>query len=465
MNRIVPLILAVALFMELMDSTIIATSLPAIAADINTDPIALKLAMTSYLVALAIFVPTSAWIGDRFGVRRVFCWSILVFILGSLACAMANSLPSFVAARFFQGMGGAMMTPLARLVLMRSTEKKDMVNAISWLTIPALMGPILGAPVGGFLTTYFSWHWIFLINVPIGALGIVMAIIFLPRIEAPSPGRLDWLGFILTGTAFSGVLFGVSIVSLPVLPPIVGIVTTSVGVLALIGYVLHARRKDNPLLNLDLFQYRIFRMTEISAIFLRFVLGSMPFLLPLMLQLSFGLTPFETGGIILFSASGALATKFFVSQVYTRFGYRHTMIASALVTSSSMFCFGFFNPQTPMWIIAFLVAISGVGRSVFFTGAAAISIAELPKNLTSHGTATSSVLRYIGLAFGVALAGGVLELLSLGRSAADITLTDFQIAFFVIGGLAMFAAVPFMFLPANSGAAISGHRLANPSGR
>ncbi len=181
MSRIVPLILAIALFMEQMDSTVIATALPAIATDINTNPIALKLALTSYLVAVATFIPLSGWMADRFGAKLVFVAAIVVFMAGSLACAVAGTLSWFVGSRFLQGMGGAMMTPIARLILVRGTEKSKLIDALAWLTIPALAGPVIGPPLGGFLTTYFSWHWIFLINIPIGILGIIATLRFLPR--------------------------------------------------------------------------------------------------------------------------------------------------------------------------------------------------------------------------------------------------------------------------------------------
>jgi MFS family permease len=215
MNRIVPLILALALFMEQMDSTVISTALPAIAADIGTSPIALKLALTAYLVALAIFIPLSGWMADRFGIKKVFAWAIVVFILGSVLCAGAYSLPSFVGARFLQGMGGSMMTPLARLILVRGTEKHELVGALAWLTMPALIGPMIGAPLGGFITTYVSWHWIFLINLPIGIVGIAATLRFLPELESHPPGRLDLKGFLLSGIAASGIVFGMSASACP----------------------------------------------------------------------------------------------------------------------------------------------------------------------------------------------------------------------------------------------------------
>ena len=229
MNRIIPLVLAIALFMEQMDSNVISTSLPAIAADIGTSPIALKLALTAYLVALAVFIPVSGWMADRFGAKNVFRAAIAVFVVGSIACAAADSLTAFVVSRFLQGMGGAMMTPVGRLVLVRSTPRSELVSAMAWLTIPAMVGPLVGPPVGGFITTFLTWHWIFLINVPIGAVGIWFATRYLPDNDERIVKRLDWPGFFLSGIAMSGVVFGLSVVSLPALPPAVGFVTVAIG--------------------------------------------------------------------------------------------------------------------------------------------------------------------------------------------------------------------------------------------
>lgn len=255
MSRITALILAIALFMEQLDSSVIATSLPAIAADIGTEPVALKLALTSYFVSLAIFIPISGWMSDRFGARNIFRLAILVFVMGSMACAFSFSLESFVISRFFQGMGASMMTPVGRLLLVRSTPRHELVSAMAWLTIPALIGPIMGPPLGGFLTTYLTWHWIFWINVPIGLVGIVFASKYLPETDPRTPRPIDVTGFVLTSLAFSGVVFGLSVVSLPALPIVYGYQAIAFGVTAFLLYLLHARRTKYPLLDPALFNY------------------------------------------------------------------------------------------------------------------------------------------------------------------------------------------------------------------
>src|SRR5713101_7958277 len=251
-KRIVPLIVAVALFMENMDSTVIATSLPAIAADIGTSPLTLKLAVTSYLLSLAIFIPVSGWTADRFGARTVFRGAIAVFMLGSIGCAISGSLTQFVLARIIEGMGGAMMTPVARLILVRSVDKRELVNAMVWVTLPALIGPLLGPPLGGFITTYISWHWIFLINIPIGIAGIVLATIFIEDVRAQAPDPFDPVGIVLAGLGIGGLAFGGSLLGLDFLPLPIVLVLMAGGAGAAYAYVLHARRTPAPVLDLSL---------------------------------------------------------------------------------------------------------------------------------------------------------------------------------------------------------------------
>src|SRR5437868_4085716 len=239
-DRLVPLIIAVALFMENMDSTIIATSLPAIAVDIGANPLALKLAVTSYLLSLAVFIPASGWTADRFGARTVFRAAIATFVIGSIGCALASSLSEFVIARIVQGMGGAMMTPVGRLVLVRSIDKHRLVNAMAWVTVPALIGPVIGPPVGGFITTYASWHWIFLINIPIGLLGIALALRFIDPVRAEKLEPFDGVGQLLASLGVAGLAFGLSVAGLDLLPWSVVASLIGGGAVAMTLYVFHA---------------------------------------------------------------------------------------------------------------------------------------------------------------------------------------------------------------------------------
>lgn len=456
MNRTIPLILAVALFMENMDSTVIATSLPAIAIDIQTSPVALKLALTAYLVSLAVFIPISGWMADRFGAKNVFRAAIAVFIVGSVACAVSNSLPAFVVSRFLQGIGGAMMTPVGRLVLVRATPKSELVAAMSWLSIPALVGPLVGPPVGGFITTYFTWHWIFLINVPIGLIGIWLATRLLPDTESAQTPPLDFTGFVLSGLAASGIVFGLSVVSLPALPPIAGFLTVAVGLMSAGLYLLHARRAENPLLALELFRNQVFRSSVLGGGLFRIGIGAVPFLLPLMFQIGFGLTPFQSGMITFVAAIGAIGMKFVTALIFRVAGFRRVLISGSLIAAASIAINGLFTPDTPYLLILAALLAGGFIRSMFFTGINALAYAEISTADTSKATPIAAVFQQLSIALGVALAGGVLEV-STAIHGGPLTLADFHIAFFIVAAVSAAASLSFLRLAPDAGNAVSGH--------
>lgn len=458
LNRTIPLILAVALFMEQMDSTVIATSLPAIAADIGTSPITLKLALTSYFVALAIFIPVSGWMADRFGAKRVFRIAIGVFVVGSIFCAFANSLEAFVGSRFLQGMGGAMMTPVGRLVLVRATRRDKLVSAMAWLTVPALIGPLIGPPVGGFITTYFTWHWIFLINVPIGVVGIIVAGRVLPEMPGGIAAPIDWRGFVLAAIAAAGIVFGLSVVSLPALPPIVGVATLVVGILASMLYVRHSRATLSPILDLRLFNNPVPRIAVVSGSIFRIGVGATPFLLPLMFQIAFGLDAFQSGLLTFASAIGAISLKFVATTALRTFGFR-TVLLTAVVGGASLIAInGFFTPATPYAVIIGTLIVAGFLRSLFFTSNNALVFAEIDDSQASQATAIAAVSQQISIALGVAAAGMLLEAHHLW-TGEPIGLEAFSFAFFAVGGLAALAILPILSLSRTAGRTVSGHGL------
>jgi EmrB/QacA subfamily drug resistance transporter len=455
-SRIVPLILAVALFMENMDSTVIATSLAEIARDIGTEPVALKLALTAYLVSLAIFIPISSWMADRFGARNVFRWAIVVFMIGSVCCAVSNSLPTFVLSRFLQGMGGAMMTPVARLVLVRATPRNQLVDAMAWLSIPGLVGPIVGPPVGGFITTYASWHWIFLINVPIGIIGIVLVGIFLPDWHRNKPRPMDFPGFVLAGSAFAGWVFGISVITLPALPVSVGFTALIAGTFCALIYLWHYRRTEFPLLDLRLFRLPIFRASMIGGTFFRLGTGAMPFLFPLMLQLSFGLNPFQTGTITFASAVGAFTAKFVAEPIVQKIGFRTTLIWATFLTLVGVVGMGLYTPETPVWVMMVFLVLTGFVQSVWWTSTNAFVFADVEDKDAGQANVMSQVGVQLSLAFGVALGGSALELFRQNHGG-PATLLDFHLAFYVIAAVGLVAVFIFARLPRDAGSNISGH--------
>ena len=447
--------------MEQMDSTVIATSLPAIAADIGTSPITLKLALTSYFVSLAIFIPVSGWMADRFGAKRVFRIAIGVFVVGSIACAASGSLAEFVGARFLQGMGGAMMTPVGRLVLVRSTPRAQLVSAMAWLTVPALIGPLIGPPVGGFITTFFTWHWIFLINVPIGLLGIIVAGRVLPEMPGGAVERIDWFGFFLAATAAAGIVFGLSVISMPALPPIVGLATLVVGILAAAVYVRHARRLTHPILDLRLFDNPVPRIAILSGSIFRIGIGAVPFLLPLMFQIGFGLNPFESGLLSFASAFGAIALKFFATTALRFAGFRAVLILAVLAGSVLMAINAFFTPQTPHAVIIAVLVAAGFMRSLFFTSNNALVFAEIDDRQASQATAIASVSQQISIAVGVSVAGMLLEAHHV-ITGEPTGLAAFSTAFLVVSALAACAVLPILKLSPDAGLTVSGHLRKKP---
>ncbi len=455
-NRLVPLILAVALFMENMDSTVIATSLASIAHDIGSEPIALKLALTAYLVALAIFIPISAWMADRWGAKNVFRVAIVIFLAGSVACAASNSLLTFVLSRLLQGFGGALMTPVARLVIVRVTPRNQLVDAMAWISIPGLVGPILGPPVGGFITTFLSWHWIFLINVPIGLIGIVLVTRFLPDWSRNAPRRMDFTGFFLSGAAFAGWTFGISVVTLPALPVSYGIAALIAGCVFWAIYMWHWRRVEYPILDLRLFRFPLFRSTIVAGTFFRLGTGAMPFLFPLMLQLTFGLSPFQSGMVTFSTAVGSFAAKFVAEQIIDRLGFRMTLVVSTFLTVLGVVGMGIYAPSTPQPIMMGLLVITGFVQSIFWTSTNAFTFADIDDKDAGQATAISQVAIQLSLASGVALGGGTLELLRRTHGGEPVLL-DFHIAFYVIAAVALIATFIFFRLPKAAGGHLTGH--------
>jgi EmrB/QacA subfamily drug resistance transporter len=458
-ERVVPLIVAVSLFMENMDSTVISTSLPAIARALGTNPLALKLAVTSYLLSLAICIPASGWTADRFGARHVFRLAIGVFILGSIGCAASHSLTQFVAARIVQGMGGAMMTPVGRLIMVRTIDKRQLLNAMSLVTMPALIGPICGPPLGGFITTYASWHWIFLINVPIGLVGIVAATRFIPDVHVEHRHPFDFLGFILSGIGIAGLAFGLSVLGLDFLPAGVVAALLGVGAISTVAYVFHARHTAAPILDLSLLKLPTFRASIVGGFLFRLGVGALPFLLPLLLQIGFGLTPFQSGLITFTSALGSMFMKAAVTSVLKRFGYRNVLLYNALVSSVFLAACATFVPGMPFWAMIAILLCGGFFRSLQFTSINTIAYAEIDPPRMSRATALTAAAQQLSLSTGVAAGALVVEITLRLKGSGAMSAADFPPAFLVISILAATAALAFMRLSPDAGEELTGRRM------
>ncbi|HYF56365.1 MAG TPA: DHA2 family efflux MFS transporter permease subunit [Salinarimonas sp.] len=459
-TRLVPLIVACALFMENLDSTVIATSLPVIAADLNQDPIALKLALTSYLISLAIFIPVSGWMADRYGARTVFRAAIGVFMAGSLACAAAGSLGGFVGARFLQGMGGAMMVPVGRLLILRTVPKAELVPALAYLTVPALLGPVLGPPVGGFITTYFDWRWIFLINIPIGLAGIALATAYFENVREENPPRLDLLGFALLGTGLAALMLGLATGGRHLMPLEASGAVGVLGAVALALYFVRARRVEAPILKLSLLRLPTFRAAVIGGSLFRVGVGAIPFLLPLMLQVGFGLNPLQSGLLTFMAAVGALFMKTLAARILRGFGFRQVLVVNALVCAVFVAVNGWFAPDTPRALIMAVLLIGGCFRSLQFTAINAIAFADVPPRDMSYATSLTSAAQQVALSIGVALGAFVLEAASLAQGREAVQSADFMPAFMVIAAISAVSVLFFLRLDPDAGAEMSGHRQA-----
>jgi EmrB/QacA subfamily drug resistance transporter len=457
-QTIVPLIVACGLFMENLDSTVVATALPEIAHSLHEDPLRLNLAITSYLLSLAVFIPLSGWLADRVGARTVFGSAIVVFTLGSIGCGFSQSLGQLVATRMLQGLGGAMMVPVGRLVLMRTIPKAELVNAMTYLTVPALIGPIMGPPVGGFIVTYSSWRWIFFINIPIGILGVLLTRRFIPDLTEEVRRPLDGRGFVLTALGLAGLMFGFETIGRDLLPnqAVAGLLV--IGMVCTALYAVHARRTPNPLLDMSLFKYVTFRANTVGGTLFRTGIGALPFLLPMMFQLAFGLTAFSSGLLTFTSTAGAMFMKMTAARIIRRFGFRRVLIGNAVISTAFIFGYALFTPSTPHALIIATLLTGGFFRSLQFTSLQTIAYAEVAPAQMSQATTMVSVAQQLALSFGVGLGAMLLHLTVWWSGGAELTPAHFSIAFLGVGVVSLISLPLFLALPADAGSEISGRK-------
>jgi EmrB/QacA subfamily drug resistance transporter len=457
-TRTLTLVVAAALFMESLTSTVIATSLAAIAADLQVDPLTLKLAFTAYFVALAIFIPISGWCADRFGAKTVFAAAIAVFTLASMGCAMAWNLPSLVVGRFCQGLGGAMMLPVGRLILLRAIPKAEMVSAMAWLGIPTLFAPILGPPVGGFITTYHHWRGIFWLNLPIGLLGLALALWWVPQVRAADAPPLDWRGFLLTGSGLSLAIFGFTLLGSRSTHPGPALAMMAAGAALLWAYGRHARRTAHPILDLTLLRSASLRISIMGGNLFRLAVGALPFLLPLMLQLGFGMSAFQSGLLTFSAAVGAVTMKLTAAPILRRWGFRRVLLTNAWLSSALMAALALFTAATPGPVIMAVLLVGGFFRSLQFTSLNTLGYADVAQERLSRATALVAVAQQLSLAAGVAVAAMLLDGSRLADGRQALVAVDFTRAFAAVGLLSLASIWWYRQLAADAGAEMSGHR-------
>jgi EmrB/QacA subfamily drug resistance transporter len=457
---VTPLIVACALFMEQLDGSIIATALPTISRSLQTDPLHLNLAITSYMFSLAVFIPLSGWIADRYGARTVFRWAIVVFTVGSMACGLSTSLWTLVLSRIVQGMGGAMMTPVGRLVLLRVIPRSKLVDAMAWVTAPALIGPVLGPPIGGLIVTYASWRWIFFVNLPIGALGLVLATLFIDNVREEKREPLDWRGFLLMGTALAALVFGFETAGRNLLPLHIVIGSITFGLACFGLYLVHIRHIKHPIIDLSVLKYQTFRASMTGGSLMRIGIGALPFLIPLMLQIAFGVSPLASGFISFGSAIGAMLMKIVATPIIRTFGFRRVLLGISFGNTFLLAGCALFTPNTLHAAIFTFLMVGGFFRSLQFTALNTIAFAEIPPPLVSRANTFYNMMQQLFLSLGVAVGAGLVNITVHWRDHAAIGSHDFAPAYLILGLMSFLSMFAFTPLPEDAGAEMSGHRVA-----
>jgi EmrB/QacA subfamily drug resistance transporter len=453
-------LIAGAFFMENLDGTIIATALPQMANSFGIGAVRLNIGMTAYLIALAVFIPISGWVADRFGARTVFASAIGIFTFASLLCAAASNLVTFTSMRILQGIGGSMMVPVGRLIVLRTTPKDKLAQAIAYISWPGLAALVIGPPIGGFITTYFSWHWIFLLNLPIGIVALVLTTLWIENVRSEEHHPLDWLTFLFAGLASTGV-----VVALEKLGGSDSNWTVPSLILALSflsGYfaVFTARRNPTSLIDIESLRLKSYRLSIYGASLFRIAVGVLPFLLPLMFQVSFGLSAFASGLYLLALFGGDFSMKSIVIPILRRFGFRRLLIFNGIIVAFSIVLCATFTPHTPPALIAAILFFHGASRSLEFTCMTTLAYAEIPSERMSRANGFLSAVMQLSMGMGVAVGAVTLRLVAHagGHSAAHPLLRDFHIAILCTSLLALAPAIEALGLPHDAGALTSGHQ-------
>jgi EmrB/QacA subfamily drug resistance transporter len=464
-SRLVALIVASAFFMQLLDSSIIATSLPQMALSFGVQPLEMSIGITVYMLTVAVFMPLSGWMADRFGARNVFLLAILIFTLASLGCGLSQSLGQFVLTRAIQGIGASMMTPVGRIVVLRQAEKSELVHAIALISWPALFAPVIGPVLGGFITTYASWRWNFFINVPLGATGLYLVWRFIPNHRDAAQPAFDVKGFVLSALGMSGLLYGLesfvhaggSAGGSYAAPAALVIAGGVIGFFA----VRHLHRAARPLLDLSAFRIPTFAISTLSAgTYFRLSINATPFLLPLFFQLGFGMTALAAGGYVLAYFAGNLGMKTITTPTLRRFGFRRVLVVNGIIAALSIMACAAFTKSTPEYLVVAILVLAGLTRSMQFTALNTLAFADITTAQRSSSSTLSSMLQQVAMLLGVAVAAAVLNISQTLHGTPTLLLDDFRAAFIVIGLIALLSSFSFLKLDAHAGAEVSGHRSA-----
>ncbi|QLF94009.1 multidrug transporter subunit MdtD [Pseudomonas sp. ABC1] len=448
--RVLPWLVAIAFFMQTLDGTILNTALPAMAMDLHEDPLRMQGVVIAYMLTVALLIPASGWLADRFGARTTFFAAIALFTLGSLLCALSQSLGQLIASRIVQGLGGALMLPVGRLVILRVFPRSEFVKVMAFIALPGLVGPLVGPTLGGWLVEYASWHWIFLINLPVGVLGCVFAWRFMPALRDTQRTPFDIPGFILFGLAMILITMALEGLAEMHMPHVRVLLLLFAGAACLCAYWLRAARIDSPLFSPALFHCRSFAVGILGNLFARLGGGALPFLLPLLLQLALNYSPAQAGMAMIPLALGAMSVKPLAQPVLQRFGYRRVLVSNTLLLGALVIALGLASSQVPLWGLLALLWVLGMVNSLQFTAMNTITLIGLSNEQASGGNGLLSVVIQLSMSLGVAAASALVNGFN-GPDVGSDTLQAFQLTFVCVGGITMLAAALFMQLDERAG--------------
>ncbi|NVZ41521.1 DHA2 family efflux MFS transporter permease subunit [Pseudomonas sp. 21615526] len=454
-STLIALLVAVTFFMENLDATVIATALPDIAKTFGVGAVDVNIGMSAYMLAVAVFIPISGWLADRFGSRRVFGWAIVLFSLSSLLCGWSDSLQTFVAARVLQGISGAMMVPVGRLAVLRATEKKDLVRAISFITWPGLVAPILGPPVGGFIVTHASWPWIFYLNLPLGLLALIATLVLIPKHDEVTSRSFDFSGFLLVGVASAALLYGVELLGQSRGSLLQGLLLSAAGVMLGAFAWRHMRRHAQPLLALGVVSVRTFSVCLCGGSIFRVAISTLPFLLPLMFQLAFGLSAFDAGLLVLAVFAGNLAMKPFTTAVMQRWGFRPVLMINGILGVLAIAACALLDERMSWALILFILFVGGLSRSMQFTLFNTLGFADIPKAQMSDASTLFSMFFQLSMAMGVAIGALLLRFaMNFHGNTGQAATADFQLTFLLVAVIAGVALLDNLRLPPQAGESV-----------
>ncbi len=450
-SSVVPIIIGSALLMQTLDSTVVMNALPVMAVSLHESPIRLDMTITVYLLASAICLPLSGWAADRFGAKKLFLIAIAAFAAACACCGFAQNLTELLVFRALPGAAGAMMGPVGRLVLLRSTPKHNLVQAMSVVTIPSLLGPVIGPVIGGAIVTYVSWRWIFFLNLPVAALGLFMVSRFIHNVKSGVTTKLDWQGLILTGVGMAGIVYGFENLGRGPMPPWAIAAMMGGGAVCLALYWRHARRIDHPIIDLGLFKVRTFTAATVGGAFMRLGMGASPFILVLLLQVAFGLTPLESGLMTFSSAAAALVMKTCAPPILARFGFKPTLSVNAFIVAIAFAAYSLFRPGTPHWVIYAVLLFGGFFRSLQFTSLNGLAFADIDNAQMSRASTMSTMGQQLSQSIGIGVAASFLHFLLRMSGQTHVSAPIIAPVYWAIAAISLISLFFYLRLPADAG--------------